>query len=153
MPLPCVSEQRLKKPATAADMFDDDVKYLAEIGIRSVVASLNLPIHRKIFESCGFHYLSLQIPDGCAPTLEQVDRMVAFYDVSPLPLGVHCEGGIGRTGTLLAVILLHRGMSATAAIKAVKTVMPPALENPSQMEFISRCEGHLTLNRVGRIGR
>lgn len=152
MPLPCVSDQRSKKPAISADMINDDVKFLAEIGIRSIIAALDLPIHRRIFESCGFHYLSLQIPDGCAPTLEQVDRMLAFYDASPLPLGLHCEGGIGRTGTLLAVILIHRGLSAAAAVKAVQTVMPPALENPSQMEFVFRCEKHLMPNRVGRVG-
>ena len=105
------------------------------------------PIHRKIFGGSGFHYFSPQIPDGCPPTLEPVDRMLAFDDVSPLPLGVHCEGGVGRTGTLLALILLHRGLSAAAAIKAVKAVMSPALEIPSQLEFLSHCEKHLKLNR------
>jgi protein-tyrosine phosphatase len=143
MPLPSISDQRRKSPAVAADMFDDDVKFLAGVGIRSIIAALDIPIHRKIFAGSGFHYLSLQIPDGCPPTLEQVDRMLAFYDVAPLPLGVHCEGGVGRTGTLLAIILLHRGWSAAAAIKAVKTIMPPALEIPGQLEFIWRCEKHL----------
>lgn len=147
MPLPFVCDQRRKNSSTAADKFDDDVTFLAGVGIRSIIAALEVPGHRKIFERSGFHYFSLQIPDGCPPTLEQVDRMLAFYDQCPLPLAVHCEGGIGRTGTLLAVILLHRGLSAAAAIKAVKAIMPPALEIPSQLGFISQCEQHLNRHR------
>jgi len=143
MPLPSVSDQRRKSPGAAAGRFDDDVKFLAGAGIRSVIAALDVPFHREMFEGAGFHYLALPIPDGCPPTLEQVDRMLAFHDGAPLPLGVHCEGGVGRTGTLLAILLLHRGWPAAAAIKAVKAAMPPALEIPGQLAFISRCETHL----------
>jgi atypical dual specificity phosphatase len=147
MPLPWVSDQRRKKPEAAANTFNDDVRFLAEIGIRSIVAALDLPTHRKIFESCGFHYLSLQIPDGCAPTVEEADHLLAFYNASPRPLAVHCEGGVGRTGTLLAIILLHRGLSAATAIRTVKSVMPPALEISGQVEFIFRYEKRLRLLR------
>jgi len=143
MPLPSVSTQRRTDTSATADAFDDDVKFLSGIGIRSIIAALDVPRHRQVFQNCGFHYLSLQVPDGCPPTLEQVDRMLEFYDASPRPLAVHCEGGIGRTGTLLAIILLHRGFSASEAIRAVKTIMPPALEIRSQAEFISKCEKHL----------
>jgi atypical dual specificity phosphatase len=123
------------------------VRFLSDIGIRAIVAALELPIHRRIFENCGFHYLSLGIPDGFPPTLEQVSRLLAFSAASPRPLAVHCEGGIGRTGTLLAVLLLSRGASAAEAVRTVKTVMPPAFENESQLKFISECERHLLMGK------
>ena len=143
MPLPWICDQRRKHPASVAKAFDDDVKFLAEIGVRSIVAALELPLHRAIFENCGFRYLSLTIRDGYPPTLEQADRLLAFASAAPRPLAVHCEGGIGRTATLLAVLLLGRGLSAAEAVRAVKKAMPPAFENPSQREFISEFERHL----------
>jgi atypical dual specificity phosphatase len=146
MPLPWLSDGRLKAPMAGIDAFNDDVQFLAQIGIRSIIAALELPLHRKIFENCGFHYFSLQIPDGFPPTIEQAERMLGFYDSCPLPLGVHCEGGIGRTGTLLAVLLLHRGLSPSSAIHSVKQAMPPALENASQVQFIHRFGRHIKSN-------
>jgi len=143
MPLPWICDQRRKRLTSTADAFNDDVRFLTETGICSIVAALDLPIHRKVFENCGFHYLSLEIPDGHPPTLEQARRLLAFSDAAPKPLAVHCEGGIGRTGTLLAVLLLKRGASAADAIKAVKAAMPPAFENSNQRDFISECESNL----------
>jgi protein-tyrosine phosphatase len=150
MPLPSIDDHRYERPAAPAEAFDDDIKFLAELGIRSIVAALDLPAHRKIFSNSGFQYFSLQIPDGYPPTLAQVEDLLAFYDASSLPMAVHCEGGVGRTGTLLAIILLHRGLSATAAVQAVKTVMPPALEIPDQLSFISRCEKLLHQRSLNR---
>lgn len=144
--MPWISPERLRAPDSAADAFDDDVKFLKRIGIRTIISALELPAQRKIFERCGFRYLSLRIPDGLPPTEAQAEHLLYFYDSCPLPLVVHCEGGIGRTGTLLALILLHRGMSADAAIKAVKQAMPPALETSRQVEFVYHFEKHRRSN-------
>ena len=145
MPLPWLSDGRLKAPDSRLEAFDDDVRFLAQMGIKSVVAALELPLHRRIFMNCGFRYFSLKIPDGFPPSQKQAECLLDFYDSCPLPLSVHCEGGIGRTGTLLALIFLHRGLSADSAIQAVKQAMPPALENAHQVQFIHNFSRHLKL--------
>ncbi len=142
MPLPWLSYERRKAPASPVEAFDDDVQELAKIGIKSIVASLDLPLQRQIFENCGFKYFSLPIPDGCPPTEAQAVRMLHFYDFCPLPLCVHCEGGIGRTGTLLAIILLHRGVPVDEAVLMVKRGNPLALENGRQLQFVYNFSRH-----------
>jgi atypical dual specificity phosphatase len=138
MPLPYVDVRRLKSPVAPIDAFDDDVRAMSKLGIKSVIAALELPSQRQIFESQGFRYLSLKIPDGAAPTEEQAERLIHFYDVSPRPSIAHCEAGVGRTGTLLAILLIHRGLSVADAVQTVKEAMPPALESKRQLEFVQR---------------
>ena len=74
------------------------MRALARAGVKSIVSALDLPWQRQIFESLGFRYLSLKIPDSAAPTEEQAERMIHFYDGSPRPLIAHCEAGVAGRG-------------------------------------------------------
>lgn len=85
MPLPWLCDGRLKDPASQLAAFDDDVQFLAETGIKTIIAALELPLHRQVFTNCGFRYFSLKIPDGFPPTDEQAERLLDFYDSCPLP--------------------------------------------------------------------
>jgi protein-tyrosine phosphatase len=136
MPLPWICHERLANPDVPADRYNDDVKYLAQAGFKSIVAALHLPKQKAIFEHCGFQYLSLKIPDGYPPKMEEAEQLFRFYDACKLPLVAHCEAGIGRTGTLLALLLLHRGLPTEQAIDTVQKAMPGTLETPRQAAFV-----------------
>jgi len=48
------------------------------------------------------------------------------------PVGISCDGGFGRTATLLACYLTQHGLSATDAIKEVKRKRPGSVLTEEQ---------------------
>lgn len=46
---------------------------------------------------------------------------------------LHCRGGLGRTGTIAARLLIELGVPAPDAIAAVRAARPGALETPAQV--------------------
>lgn len=53
-------------------------------------------------------------------------------------MAVHCEAGLGRTGTMLAVYLIAQGDSAEAAIRQIPEVERVAVETPRQIQFLEQ---------------
>lgn len=49
---------------------------------------------------------------------------------------VHCKGGLGRAGTLAARLMIELGMPAKAAIDAVRSARPGAIETSAQLEHV-----------------
>lgn len=90
----------------------EEFEWLKEKGWRSVVNlrvdgergetgdDLKLPG----FQELNFNYLHLPITDGSPPTDEQAKKFLAFVtNPENKPVHVHCRGGIGRAGTLVAL--------------------------------------------------
>lgn len=49
---------------------------------------------------------------------------------------VHCKGGLGRAGTVAALMLVELGMVPEQAIRAVRDVRKGAIETPDQETFV-----------------
>jgi atypical dual specificity phosphatase len=112
---------------------------LYSAGVRAIVSLLNIPNDAAVYESAGFSFCCLPVPDGGAPTPEQALDFVQFVEAqrkSQRPVAVHCEAGLGRTGTLLAVYLIAQGDSAEVAIRRVREVERVAVETPRQIYFL-----------------
>jgi ADP-ribosyl-[dinitrogen reductase] hydrolase len=49
---------------------------------------------------------------------------------------LHCRAGLGRTGTVAALILIERGLSPRDAMGQVRRARPGAIETAVQVEFL-----------------
>ena len=53
---------------------------------------------------------------------------------------IHCLGGLGRTGTITARLLIELGMDADTAISRVRTARPGAIQTIQQEVYVRRCK-------------
>ena len=58
---------------------------------------------------------------------------------------VHCRGGLGRAGTIAALLLIERGWSAHQAISDVREIRPGAIETAEQERWVTRRARHYGL--------
>jgi protein-tyrosine phosphatase len=66
--------------------------------------------------------LSLPIPDACAPPPPALQKILETIEKGlreQTPTYVHCWGGHGRTGTVIACHLIEKGHTPQQAIKAL----------------------------------
>ena len=144
MPMPFIHPERRMNTGGSLDAYHDELKVLRGAGVGAVVSLLNLPSDAPVYKSAGFEFLCLPVPGGQPPTREQVYRFVSFMAeqrAAQRPVAVHCEGGLGRTGTILAAYLISHGESAAAAIRQIREVEPSAIETAQQIQFLKEFAG------------
>jgi len=132
---------------------DADLDRLKTLGVTVLVPLLtdedlgHLGIHQLVpeAEERGLEVLRFPIQDGSVPA--DLNSTVAFCrDLARRAregqrVLVHCNGGLGRAGTIAACVRLASGLDpdpATAIAAVRKARGPRAIENSDQEEFVTR---------------
>ena len=104
--------------------------------------NLEVPELGKMVHSLGMEWLHLPITDLAIPSssFETEWRRHGEYIRSLLrnrfDVVVHCKGGLGRSGTIAARILIELGETPTKAIAAVRSARPNAIDQGVQERFV-----------------
>lgn len=86
--------------------------------------------------------IRIPIQDFGAPTINQVNQ--ALSEIASKRAVVHCAGGLGRTGTLLACWLVkNKSMTAVKAIKRIINLRPGSIETKGQVDLVKQFEKFL----------
>ncbi len=80
--------------------------------------------------------VDVRAPPELAPTQALVARIIDRLRRGDTVV-VHCLGGLGRTGTVVACVLVALGSSAAAAIAACRRARPGAVEVREQEDFVA----------------
>jgi ADP-ribosyl-[dinitrogen reductase] hydrolase len=129
---------------------DADVNAIAEWGASSVVtlmekeelAWLKVSKIGEAVESAGMDWHSLPIEDVNVPDEHFEDLWIYSGHVlrSALADGrkvlIHCKGGLGRTGTIAARLMVELGERPADTIKKVRKARPGAIENSEQERHV-----------------
>ncbi|CAF1343775.1 unnamed protein product [Didymodactylos carnosus] len=130
---------------------DIDALASAHLGIRHVVTLTEEgPLPEEWFVNKTVSHTHLPMDNYRAPTIEQVDLFLRLMnDSSKTPLLIHCGGGKGRAGTMIACYLAVYGfqspsaqewsqpvMSADEAIVKLRHLRPGSVETEEQERFI-----------------
>jgi predicted protein tyrosine phosphatase len=88
----------------------------------------------------GMESIWFPIPDGRAPgspadVEATVDRVVALLEAGKT-VAIHCLGGLGRSGTIAAAVLVRLGGRPGTAIARVRAARPGAIQTSEQERFV-----------------
>ena len=122
-----------------------EYKELAEHGVTLVVdvrpsgdragANRDQRDNPEALREIGLDYVSLPIPDGRAPTPDQIRRFIDVVDSNEGRVFAHCGGGVGRSTSLAAAYEAAHGQDPS--VMEQLAVGPPTLE---QIWFVATLE-------------
>ena len=117
----------------------NDLEALSKKEIKAIVSLLEDGSLVENYSNNGFEKLWLPIVDNQVPTIEQVEKLVEFIDEQNKKgnqVAIHCKGGRGRTGTMIASYLISKGKSYEEAMEIINSKQKDAVKKEFQLNFL-----------------
>lgn len=126
------------------------LKKLYQQGFRSIISLLDegeQSPHYNIeeMEGMGFRRFSIPVKDFSAPRLDDFRAFLkaVHHALNEGKVLVHCEAGLGRTGTMAAAYWIDKGLSVNEAIRKIRRTNPGVIGSLDQEYSLYELEAHL----------
>lgn len=129
----------MARPGIGGDV-DRQCRHLIERGVGLLVCLEERAYRADAIRAHGIEHHHIPVPDMAPPSFSQaVDlcRLAESAIGENRGIVLHCRGGLGRTGTGLAAILIWFGDSADDAVAKVRAVQPLAIQSAAQTRFLT----------------
>ena len=112
-------------------------------GVTLLITLTEQDLPQEALRRHGLSNLHLPIYSLEPPTVAQNQMLLKRMEMllaQGQVLAVHCLGGIGRTGTVLAAWLVREGLTAVEALRRVRLIDAQYVQTAEQEEFLQRYE-------------
>ncbi|MGB9843053.1 MAG: MazG nucleotide pyrophosphohydrolase domain-containing protein [Caldisericia bacterium] len=126
----------------AASEFPDNeqkLKFLKEQKIGSIVTLSEKKIDEELLKKYKIRNIHIPIKDFDVPTISDVKKFLKWMKLMEkwkIPTLIHCDAGIGRTGTMLSIFFMSKGKSPKESLDLVRSKRNYNLESLKQEKFI-----------------
>lgn len=141
---PCPGTQSVPLNAALADLQAAGARALLTLMTTEELEQNQVTQLAERCQAAGIEWFHLPVEDDSAPAdafeqgWQQARARVMQLLDNDQAVAVHCKGGSGRTGLIVAQILAERGVPVDEAVRQVQALRPRALQLPVHVDYIQR---------------